>query len=104
MSRASEEHIRYQEQQGIIAEPSPMTRAQYDYILELLQTSILGDIQKQDVINCTENNITIDHASNIIRELLQLQRNPLDRIRDGETLSWNERKKAIRKATENPNT
>jgi hypothetical protein len=104
MSQSSEEHIKYQEQQGIIAEPSPMTRAQYDYIIELLQTSILGDIQKQEVINCTENNITIDHASNIIRELLQLQKNPLDRIKDGELLYMKDVNIAVRKAAENPNT
>lgn len=54
----------------------------------------------QEIIN--SGNLTRDHASRIIEALKDQQKNPLDRVKDGELLLQSELKKAIRKAVEDP--
>lgn len=109
MSRASEEHIKMQELEylsgSITALPSPMSREQYDYILQLLDTSILATVQKDQVHEIINSgNLTRDHASRIIEALKDQQKNPLDRVKDGELLLQSDLKKAIRKACDDPTT
>jgi hypothetical protein len=95
MSYASEEYINQSEAEqvggSITALPSQMSEAQYQYILTLLDTCILADVQKDKIIEGLDHTTTSDMANKIIIELQQLQKNPLDRI-------------AVRKAVEDPNT
>lgn len=106
MSYASEEYLHQQEveQGSIMATPSLMTEAQYDYILSLLDTCILADCQKDKIQESLDDTVTMDRANKIITELQQLQKNPLDRIREGELLLQSEVSNAIRKTVNNPNT
>lgn len=106
MSSASEEYIHQQDIIGsITALPSPMSEPQYHYILDLLDKSILSEVQKQNIYELINSgNLTRDHASRIIESLHDHQKNPLDRVRDGEMLPMTELKKAIRKTCDDPNT
>jgi hypothetical protein len=101
----TDEQIVFQEQQGtIVAVPSPMSEAQYNYILELIDTCILADCQKDQIHESVENNnYTLDQGNEIINYLLSVQRNPLQRVQDGELLLQNDLKIAVRKQVENPN-
>lgn len=109
MSQASEEYIHQSEAEQIIgsinALPSPISEAQNDYIWELLNTSILASFQKDQIINLlNDGNLTSDHANKIIIALKEHQKNPLDRVKDGELLLMSDLKTAVRKAVEDPNT
>jgi hypothetical protein len=108
MSYASEEYINQSEAEqvggSITALPSQMSEAQYQYILTLLDTCILADVQKDKIIEGLDHTTTSDMANKIIIELQQLQKNPLDRIREGELLLAKDLKIAVRKAVEDPNT
>jgi transcriptional regulator CtsR len=109
MSHANEEYIKQSEleqlQGAITALPSPISQAQYYYIIELIDSSILADIQKKELSRLLEDgNLTSDQANKIIVALLDQQINPLDRAKNGETLRQHEIKKAVRKACEDPNT
>ena len=107
MSYASEEYLYQQESEhngSIVAQPSLMSEAQYDYILSLLDTCILADCQKDKIHESLDNTVTSDRANKIITELQQLQKNPLDRIREGELLLQTEVSQAIRKTLNDPNT
>lgn len=109
MSYASEEYINQQEAEqisgSINALPSPMSQAQNDYILQLLDTSILVTHQKDEIQELLqEGNLTTDHANRIISALLTQQNNPLNRIRDGELLLMSDLKRAIKKTVDDPNT
>ena len=87
-----------------MAEPSLMTEPQYEYILTLLDTCILADCQKDRIQESLDGTTTSDKANKIITELQQLQKNPLDRIREGELLLQSDVSKAIRKTVNDPNT
>lgn len=109
MSQANEEYIHEQEAEEVMgsihALPSPMSQAQYDYIVELIGTSVLANCQKMDIETIIDSgNLTSDHANRIIMALLDNQKNPLDRVRDGELLLQTDLKVAVRKAVDDPNT
>ena len=109
MSQASEEYINQSEVESlagsITALPSPMSKAQYDYMIELLDTSILATVQKDDIHRLLqEGNLTQDHANRIILELQRLQNSPLNRVQNGELLLQTDLKIAIKQAADSPNT
>lgn len=105
MSLSSKEFLKQSEEQGsIMAAPSLMTEPQYYYILDLIDTCILADVQKDRIHETVEGPITSDLANKIINELLQLQVNPLDKIKNGELLKESDLKIAITRAAKTPNT
>lgn len=113
MSHANEEYIHQQEIEQATSEmmgtitalPSPISIAQHDYIIELMKTSVLANIQKADINRLLdEGNLTSDHANKLITALLENQKNPLDRVKDGELLLKSDLKIAVKKAVDDPNT
>lgn len=88
----------------LIDKGSPASAAQFDYILSLLDTSILATVQKDQIQNSLTKEMSSEKASEVIEELLQAQKQPLERVKEGELLLMSDLKTAIRKAVENPNT
>jgi hypothetical protein len=68
-----------------------------------LDTCILAKCQTDWIYESLED-LTIQEASELIKQLKETQQNPLDRVKNGELLLASDLKIAVRKAVENPNT
>jgi hypothetical protein len=91
------------EQGRELVEDRPASDAQKSYILTLLDTCILATCQTDWIYESLED-LTIQEASELIKQLKETQQNPLDRVKNGELLLASDLKIAVRKAVENPNT